>query len=230
MLSAPLLAFFSLTASADTTYNVTLASAAPNDCTSTTGTFETTSAGGVLLEVPGGSSAGCYVGGFNSGGPTGMATTFISGLGTGGGAEGTAAGLNALTTGWYAEFGTICDPTSASCVNSNSSTNAGNNGDGNSADIEVLVNSSGSSQNFTTYDTSGNADNGANTPAPGCSFSGSTFTVAAHTVCFEDLGTGGSIALTINSPAVPEPKGIALIGLGVLGLAGFIRRRRQLQA
>lgn len=190
-----------------------------------TGTF-TISSGGILLEAPGGSTAGCYVGGFSgtagSPSPNGTDTTYISGLS----GEGTAAQLDSLTTGWYSEFGAICGGTSQ-CTASNASTNQNNSGD-----IEVLVNAGSSAVNFQIYDNNGTLDPIYNTPgAPGCgaNASTSTFTVAANTICIEDMSTSGSISMTIGTPtSTPEPSTFAflLIGCAVLSGAAFARQYR----
>jgi MYXO-CTERM domain-containing protein len=224
---------FTSSAKADTTYNVTVASVAGVTAAcaaSNSGTFTTFTSGGVLLEVPTASTAGCYVGNYSgtpsAPTPNGLATTFIPGLNT----EGTAAGLNALTTGWYAEFGAICGGT-GQCTASNDSSNSNSSGD-----IDVLLNSSNASQTFQVYDNVGNIDTANNTAATGCSYTGggtgghATFTVAANTICFEDLSTGGSIAMTIGAPSVPEPSSVAFVGLGVLGAAEWFRRRRKAKA
>lgn len=221
---APLIVFLALAfnATADTTYNITIASVAgvTSACAAgNAGTFTTFTNGGVLLEAPNAVTSGCYVGGYSgtAGAPTpnGLETTFISGLTN----EGTAAQLNALGTFYYAEFGAICGGT-AQCTASNSSNNGSNSGD-----IEVLINSTGSSQTFTIYNSGGTADGFANTPASGCTVTGTTFTVAASTICFEDLSTGGSIAMTAHI-AVPEPANVGIISLSVLGIAEWFRRRR----
>jgi MYXO-CTERM domain-containing protein len=224
---------FGVSANADTvfgTYTVTINSVAgvTSACTAgSTGTFQTFTSGGILLEAPTSSTSGCYVGGYSgtAGAPTpnGTPTTFIDGTAWTH-PTGSASQLDALTTGWYAEFGAICGGT-GQCTASNSMTNSSNSGD-----IELFINQTGSSKTFTSYDSSGNALSNFNPAATGCTYSGSLFTVAAHTICFEDLGTGGSIDLTINAPAVPEPTGVGLAALGVLGIAGLIRRRKSVKA
>ncbi len=188
-----------------------------------TGTF-TGSSGGILLEAPGGSTTGCYVGGFSgtagSPSPNGLNTTYIGGLS----GEGTAAQLDSLTTGWYAEFGVICGG-AGQCTASNSSTNQSNSGD-----IEVLVNATSSAMNFQIYDNTGTLDPIYNTPSSsGCGANASTktFTVAANTICIEDLSTSGSISMSIGTPTTtPEPSTFAffLIGCAVLSGAAFARR------
>ncbi len=209
-----------------TAITITGASGTASTCASgDTGTF-TISAGGILLEAPGGSTAGCYVGGFSgtAGAPTpnGADTTYIGGLS----GEGTAAQLGTLTTGWYAEFGVICGGTSQ-CTASNSSTNQNNSGD-----IEVLVNSGSTAVNFQIYDNNGTLDPIYNTPsAPGCgaNASTSTFTVAANTICIEDMSTSGSISMTIGTPTTtPEPSSFSflLIGCAILSATTLARRRR----
>lgn len=224
-LAVPLAVFFGLavSASADTTYDITIAAAAGTASTckaGNTGTFETFTDGGVLLEAPSGSTSGCYVGNYSGtpGAPTpnGAETSFISGL-TG---EGTATGLNSLATGYYAEFGAICGGPGQCTASNNSSNGAG------SGDIDVLVNSGSTSQTFSIYNTGGTKDSAGNTAPTGCTYSGTTFTVAADTICFEDLSTGGSIAMTIGTPAVPEPANVGIASLGVLGIAELLRRRR----
>ena len=188
-----------------------------------TGTF-TGSSGGILLEAPGASTAGCYVGGFSgtagSPSPSGLNTTYIGGLS----GEGTSAQLDALDTGWYAEYGAICGGT-GQCTASNSSTNQSNSGD-----IEVLVNATGSAMNFQIFDNTGTVDPIYNTPSSsGCGANASTktFSVAANTICIEDMSTSGSISMTIGAPTTtPEPSTFAflLIGCAVLSGAAFARR------
>ena len=182
----------------------------------TTGTFTYDSSGGVNLTLGAG---GCGVFGSSGSGDT----TYISGL-TG---EGTAAQLFALTTGWYAESGEICNglPHPAACTASNSTTNNNTSGD-----IEVLINSSSTTQTFQIRDNLGNIDTAGNPSTAPCTYTlgaggAATFSVGAGTICLEDLSTGGSIAFAI---AVPEPSTTSFLLMGGLLLGGvrFLRRRR----
>jgi hypothetical protein len=213
-----------LSAMADEQFPLTISQAAgvSTSCKSgLAGTFDINSSGGIFVAAPSGSTTGCYVGALNSqASGTPQITTFISGLNT----EGTAAQLFALQTGWYAEYGEICGG-SGQCTGANNMTNGSNSGD-----IEVLVNSTSTSQTFTTYDSSGNANTPGNNAPAGCTYSGTLFTVSAHTICFEDLSTSGSIAMTINTSPVPEPTNVAFVGVALLAIAALISRKRQAKA
>ena len=178
-----LLAVGTVCASATT---VTISAVTPGSGTCAagqTGTLVTDASGGINVNVMSGGSTTCFVG---ADGTFGNAndTTFIGGLNT----EGTAAGLNALAQGWYAENGMICNGTSGGsplCVQANSSTDGTNSGD-----VDVLINRTGSSVVFTTYNTGGTANTTSNGPGPSsCSVGtggGTGITVAANTICFLD--------------------------------------------
>jgi hypothetical protein len=185
----------------------------------TTGVLTTNSAGGIDV-VFAGTDNGCYIG---DSGVTGTPSTYIGSL-TG---EGTASGLNSLSTGWYAEYGAMCDAT-GSCNYSSSSTN----GSG-SADFDVLINRTGSTMTFQIYNSSNTIDGAGNSgiagPTGQCSYtvtSGqATFTVAANSICFENLSTGASIAIDVNTPtATPEVATMLLVATGLFLMALVGRR------
>src|SRR5579884_844360 len=196
------------------TITITGTSGAAATCTAgLTGTFTIDAAGGVLLEAPNG-TGGCYVGGYSgtaaSPTPNGTDTTYINITGVS--TEGTAAQLFSLTTGWYAEFGVLCGGPGQCTASQNSSNN------NNSGDIEILVNSGGTSKNFQIQDNTGAIDSIFNAPsASGCgaNVDTKTFTVAANTICIEDLSTSVSISLTIGAPSsVPEPSSFGFMSIG----------------
>jgi hypothetical protein len=187
---------------------------------------------GAYLNAASGTTSGCYVGSFNSttgAVAAGTEALFINLGGSSG--EGTSAQLATLSTGWYAlgfvsgsSVGAICGGT-AQCTPSNA-----NDGSSNSGEIDVLVNRTNAAVSFTIKNAAGTANSIANLPsAAGCGASatgGNTYTIAANTICFSDLSTGGSISMTIAAPAsVPEPATSGLIGLGLAAVGLFTRRK-----
>jgi PEP-CTERM motif-containing protein len=188
---------------------------------------------GAYLNAASGTTSGCYVGSVNTvtGAVAAGSEALYIALG-GSSGEGSAADLGLLATGWYAlgffsspNGGAICGGT-AQCTNSNA-----NDGSNSSGEIDMLVNRTGAPVVFTVKNAAGIANGIANLPsASGCGAAGTgstnTYTVAANTICFSDLTTGGSISITVAAPStVPEPASSALIGLGLCGVALLARRK-----
>jgi len=149
---------------------------------------------GGVYFTTGGSSPDCYAGGTSI--PSYASGSF-------------PASVFSLTSGAYAESGEICyAPTSGSeqCV---------------ASAFEALVNTTASSMGFNV----GTINNVPPSPTT-CSANTSTetLTVAANTICFEDLTDSGSIAFTVNAPTpvtpTPEPSSLFMLGSGLLSLAG----------
>ena len=191
------------------------------------------SATGAYLNAASGTSSGCFVGLLNTttGLPViGSEAAYISLGGSSG--EGTSASLATLATGWYAlgalsagNAGVICGGT-GQCTASNS-----NDGGSNSGEIDMLVNRTGAPIVFTIKNAAGVQNAIANLPsASGCGAVSTgglgTYSVAANTICFSDLSTGGSLTITVAAPSsVPEPASSALIGLGLAGVSLLARRK-----
>jgi hypothetical protein len=208
---------FAMTSAKATSVSIVATNTAFTACPAgTAGTLTTNSSGGIVVEFLG-VTTGCYIG---DSGVTGAASTYIGSLTT----EGSASGLNSLSTGWYAENGAMCDAT-GSCSTANNSTNNNTSGD-----FEVLINRGSSSTTFQIYNTGGTVDSAGNPGITGgCTYvvnsGAATFTVAANTICFEDLSTGASIAIDVNAPtSTPEVATMLLVATGLFLMALVGRR------
>jgi PEP-CTERM motif-containing protein len=189
------------------------------------GTFEWSTTG-AYLNTPTNSTTGCFAGG-NNGSPAftpliNTEATFVGGFTT----EGTSAGLAALATGWYAlNNGSLCGG-AGQCTNSTGSDNGQNSGM-----LSLMVNRTNAAVVFQIYNSGGTVNSITNVPpaaALGCTadVAAKTFTVAANTICIQDLTQSGSISVTFNAPAsVPEPTTSALMGLGLVAF-GLLTQRK----